>query len=138
MGTVARYLTLLIRLAGVAALLLGITIWTGRVVPWLKPHMLFGGLLVAGLAVTAVLALATRTRPGMAVLLLLWSAGLVTLGLTQPGLLPGPQHWIVRVAHLLVGGIGMGLGGALAGALHRRFAGASAEPAQGSLGTEIS
>jgi hypothetical protein len=34
-------------------------------------------------------------------------------GVTQTGILPGPHHWIVRVAHRLTGMVGMGLADAL-------------------------
>lgn len=117
MSTVARLLKILIRLSGGTALLIGLVIWTGHGFSWLPLHILLGVVLVISMWVTAVLALSASTRRGLAVLVLVWGAGVVAFGRMQGGLLPGPMHWMVSLTHLLLGGVGIGLGAALAGAL---------------------
>jgi hypothetical protein len=51
--------------------------------------------------------------------------------MTQAAILPGDLHWIVRLAHLLVGLVAMGLGERLAVSAKARLQGAGAhQPAR--------
>jgi hypothetical protein len=122
MVTAARYLKILIRLVGVGALLLGLTIWSGHARSWLPVHVSFGITLVLALFATSAIALLAATRRGFAVAVLLSGVLVLVFGRLQIRLLPGPHHWIVALVHLLIGGIAMGLGAALAGAVERKLA----------------
>lgn len=115
--TTTRSLTLLIRLAGGGALLLGLAIWTGHASTGIPIHMLLGATLVLAMWGTAAIALRRGARRGLAVLVALWGLGLAALGLSQTRLLPGGAHWVIGLAHLLVGAVGISLGVTLAGAL---------------------
>jgi hypothetical protein len=119
MTAAARALKLLIRLAGVGALVLGLAIWAGYLFSWLPVHIVFGVTLVLAMWATAGLAFRAGARRGFAVLVFLWGLGVVAFGKMQGQILPGPIHWIVQLAHLLAGGIAMGLGVALASMVER-------------------
>ena len=122
MATAARYLKILIRLSGVGALLLGLTIWSGHARSWLPLHVSFGVTLVLALFATVVISTLAAARRGFSVFVLLWGVLVVVFGRLQVTLLPGSHHWIVALVHLLIGGIAMGLGAALAGAVERELA----------------
>ncbi len=119
MITTARLLKLLIRLSGMVALLLGLAFWTGHLFLWLPVHILLGLVLVLAMWVTAGLAFRAGAGQGVAAFAALWGVGVVVFGRMQVGLLPGDMHWIISLAHLLAGGVAMGLGTALASAIER-------------------
>lgn len=114
---VARWV---LRIAGIVQIVLGLIFWTGRAMGYLPFHLMNGFLIVLALWTLAILALVAGARRGLAALALLW--GLVTpaLGITQTTLMIGNLHWIVRVVHLLVGLIALGVGDTLAGAILAR------------------
>ncbi len=116
--TTTRRLTILIRLSGMGALLLGLAIWGGYLIAWIPVHMLLGATLVLVMWATAAIALRRGVRRGLAVFVVLWGLGIVVLGRVQVRLLPGGMHWVIALGHLLAGGVGMGLGITLAAALH--------------------
>jgi hypothetical protein len=118
----------LISLFGIALLVLGILFWTGHAMSLLPLHMLLGGLFVITLLVLAVPGLAARNSRGLAAVVLVWSLLVPLVGVTQLRLLPGADHWVIQVIHLLVGIIAMGLGHALARRLGKRAAEAAAIP----------
>jgi len=118
--TTAQRLTVLMRLSGGAAMLLGLFLWGGLLYPWLPIHLLFGVGLVLAMWATALLALRRRIRRGLAVLVCLWGLGIVVFGRMQAQLLPGGMHWVIRLAHLLAGVAGVALGMRLAVALRVR------------------
>ena len=113
----ARALQVFIRVCGVGALLLGLARWAGYLMSLLPLHQAFGMGLVLALAVVAVMALSRKERPRLATLVLLLAAAVPWLGITQTRLMPGPQHWIIALTHLALGGIAMGIGTRLAGML---------------------
>lgn len=118
----------LISLFGIALVVLGILFWTGHALSLVTLHMRLGGLFVICLLVLAVVGLLTRGSRGFAVIVLIWSFIVPALGMTQLRLLPGRDHWVIQVIHLLVGLIAMGLGHALASRIGRRPAAATALP----------
>jgi hypothetical protein len=94
--------------------------WAGylRTLLWL--HVALGVGLVLSLCALAVVAWTAGARPGLVAFAFLWALGVLLFGFAQPRLMPGSSHWIVEVVHLLAGGIAIGLGTALAGAVERR------------------
>jgi hypothetical protein len=116
----------LISLFGIALVVLGIVFWTGHALSLLPLHMALGGLFVICLWVLAVLGFLAPGSRGFALLVLVWSLIVPALGTAQVSLLPGSDHWVIQVAHLLVGIIAMGLGHALARRLGRRPASGAA------------
>lgn len=106
-ASIARWL---VRLSGLALLVLGAAIWTGSFDALIPIHMLIGIVLVLSLWTLA--ARAGAPTP-MVVLAVAWGVLLAVLGVTQEGILPGGAHWIVQVVHLLVGVAAIGEGEAL-------------------------
>jgi hypothetical protein len=119
---------ILLSLFGIALVLLGILFWTGHALSLLPLHMALGGLFVVCMWVLAVLGLLARGSRMFALLVLVWSLIVPALGVTQLRLLPGSDHWVIQVVHLLVGIIAMGLGHSLARRLGRRPAAAAGIP----------
>jgi hypothetical protein len=116
---------------GILLLLIGVAVWTGHALSLIPLHMALGLALVALLWVLAALALRARAAGWLVVLALVWGAFLAAFGYAQLGLLPGTNHWIVRVAHLLVGIVGMGLGGILGARIRKAGGGAPPSPVEG-------
>lgn len=104
----------LIRVTGLLQIVLGLLFWAGYVRNLIPIHMLIGLVLVLVLWVLAVLAWPAGVSLGFALLVILWGAIVVGLGVMQTQLLPGAAHWVVQVIHLLVGLAALGLGERLA------------------------
>jgi hypothetical protein len=104
----------IVRLSGIVQLALGLLFWTGRALNYIPFHIQNGFLIVLGLWTLAVLALVVRGRPALAGFAIVWGLALPAFGMTQMTLLVGPRHWIIRVIHLLMGLIALGVADALA------------------------
>jgi hypothetical protein len=118
MNTLARLLNILIRLCGAGALALGLVFWLGYARSLTQLHIGLGIGLVALLWVMA--GVAWKSAAGSNALIAFVPAwGLVTwiFGVTQSQILRGSFHWIVEVAHLVIGGIAIAIGGQLASAV---------------------
>jgi hypothetical protein len=74
------------------------------------------------------LSLRARTPPTLVVIAMVWGVVVIALGMAQTRLVLGPSHWIVQVAHLLVGVIAMGLGGGIQAHMRRVARAAPAAP----------
>ncbi len=118
--TAAQILNHIIRIAGAAALVLGLAFWTGRLYGLLDVHMALGAAVVLALWALAILALRRHVARSLAVGAILWGALTLALGPAQTGLLTGDLHWIVRLAHLLLGLGAIALGALLARSLRAR------------------
>ena len=114
MKTAATVLQMWIRGGGVIMIGLGLLFWTGNADTLIPLHMLLGITLVLTLWALAILGAVARVGLGMVALALVWGAITPVLGLTQTRLLPGSGHWLIQVAHLLVGLGVIGLGETLA------------------------
>jgi hypothetical protein len=115
----------LVSVLGLALIVLGVLLWSGRALGLLSLHMLLGTLFVISLWALVAVALIARAARGLALVVLLWSLVVPALGVEQVRLLPGSQHWVIQSSHLLVGLIAIGLGHALA----RRIPRTAAAPA---------
>lgn len=119
MHKTARLLEGLLRLCGTAALLLGIAFWLGygRSLTWL--HIRLGTAVVVLLLVIAGLAWrAAGVR--LVALAVGWGILVWFLGMRQGRILPGSFHWVVEVAHLVVGIVAIALGSRLAATVKAR------------------
>jgi len=108
-----------IRIAGLIALLLGILLWIGGGGGIYPLHLLVGVILVGGLWTLAVLGLRAGAGPALPAVAVGWGILTVLFGLNQATLLPGDQHVVVEVAHLLVGLVAIGIGEALGARIAR-------------------
>jgi hypothetical protein len=111
---ITRLIRVCISVAGIAALLLGLLIWSGRALSLLPVHMLLGLILSVTLLVVAALALRALRSWKLAALLIIVALIMPLFGIKQTTLLPGDGHWVIRFLHLLVGMAAMGLGHATA------------------------
>ena len=119
MRKTARLLEALLRLCGSAALLLGLAFWLGygRSLTWL--HIRLGTAVVVLLV--AIAGLAWRAAGVRLVALAVgWGVLVWFLGMRQGRTLPGSFHWVVEVAHLVVGIGAIALGERLAAAVKVR------------------
>lgn len=119
--TLTRIAIVTARLAGTAALILGILLWLGQGGALLHAHMGTGALLVLSLWLLSLLGL--KAAPALAILGATWGVVVLALGVFQTALLPGDYHWVVQAAHLLIGISAMVQTERLAAAIGRANAG---------------
>lgn len=103
-----------IRLAGLAGLVLGIVIWSGSGYRYLQSHIWLGFIVTFSLLLLVLFALLSRVRPALPLLGLAWAVLLPVIGIAQLRIVLGPNHWTVRVLHLILGIGAIGFGEVLA------------------------
>jgi len=113
MRTAAKVVGMLVGISGLFQIALGVLFWTGRSQNLIPLHMLVGIVFVVSLWTVAALAIRAGAPRRLIALAFAWGALVLALGLTQAQLLPGPNHWIIRVVHLLIGVGAMGQSGGL-------------------------
>ena len=103
-----------LRVTGLVQVVLGLLFWSGHALALVSLHMAIGMLFVLALLVLA--GTAAWARLGLAPVVLSIALGLVipVFGITQTRLLPGAAHWVVRLTHLLLAMVAMGVAGRLA------------------------
>jgi hypothetical protein len=108
---VIRIASMVLSLAGLLALILGLLFWTGSALNLLSLHMLLGLLAVGALWIVGITqAVADSGSWMIAALAIVIGALMIVLGLTQSSLVVGEFHWVMRVAHLLLGLLTIGIG----------------------------
>jgi hypothetical protein len=110
MTTLLPTLRILLRTFFAVQLILGIVFWTGNGLQLVTLHMLVGFGFVLTLWAIGIAAAFRGGAPAMSMVAIGWGLLLLWLGASQATLLLGQWHWLIQVAHLLVGFIGMGLG----------------------------
>ncbi|HET8913458.1 MAG TPA: hypothetical protein VFN23_18445 [Ktedonobacteraceae bacterium] len=105
-----RITSMVLRIAGVLALIFGLLSWFGVDAIPIGIHMLLGLIVVISLWVMAFFAFRIPGGMGLAIGAIVLGILVLALGLTQTSLLPGSAHWVIQVIHLLfgLGAIGMG------------------------------
>ena len=93
----------IVRVAAVTQVVLGLLFWSGRAFALLPLHMLIGMTFVIALWVLAGLAARAGLGATRVLLAIGWGIVVPAFGVVHPRLLPGPGHWVVRVAHLVIG-----------------------------------
>jgi hypothetical protein len=121
MTRLTTILIMIARLLGVAQLLTGFAFWLGFM-PNTSPHFGMGSLLVLVVWIIALIALFALPKRGVALATMLWGGLVLWFGMTQTTFLIGGSHWIIRVAHLLVGVSMLGLAESLAKAVKLHLA----------------
>src|SRR5215472_19382369 len=97
-----RILTWIARIVGMGALLLGLTVWiTG--INIVAIHMLFGLTLTLSFLILSIIMVLTGGMRVLGLAGIIYALIVPVFGITQDALLPGDWHWLIRVAHLLVG-----------------------------------
>jgi hypothetical protein len=124
-ATVAKVLCVLL---GSVMLLLGADVWRGAGPGIARAHIIVGLIFAIILGVMAA-ALAARRQSQFGYALLLLAVVMVVFGIIHPLILPGSHHWVVRVAHLLIGGMAIATGYRFAARLDDRLRPEAAVPA---------
>jgi hypothetical protein len=106
-----RIASLVLRVCGALALILGLLFWTGNSLNLVPIHMLLGLLVVLSLWIVGIGQAFSRggswPLAGGALLLGLL---VIVVGMRQSALLVGSFHWVIRVVHLLLGILAVGVG----------------------------
>lgn len=90
------------RVAGLGALLLGLLFWIANI-DFISVHMLFGLTVALALLLLSILLVFTRGMRLLGIVGIVYTVILPVFGLRQATLLVGSMHWLIQVAHLLVG-----------------------------------
>lgn len=108
-----------IRTTGLLGLLVGLAIWAGAPRALVMLHLLLGVVTVAALLVAALGGRRAGAPTPVVAIALVWVVLTPAFGLYQQQLLGGDLRELVRIAHLAIGLVAIGLGEAL-GASARR------------------
>lgn len=109
-----------VRVLWLAQIVLGVLFWLGAATSLTDLHMLLGLVLALLVAVLAILVGVRGGSPGLLVGGLVVAVLLPVVGLGQTGWLPGSQHWVIQVLHLLVGVAAIAVAEAAGGRLRRQ------------------
>jgi thiamine transporter ThiT len=109
-----------IRIAGTAALVLGLAFWTGKLSGLINLHQALGAGVVLCLWALAILAYRKGVTLGLVAGVAVWGLLTVALGVSQTGLLVGEFHWLVQVIHLILGLGAIAMGAVMARQITRQ------------------
>jgi hypothetical protein len=123
-----RALQMLVRILGAIVLVLGLVFWTGNALSAMPLHLLLALLLVLCVWALAGLTWVRARAVGLAVGAIVLGLVVIWFGYQQTTLLPGPNHWLVQVAHLLLGVALIGTGEMLGAAMRKAATAASSSP----------
>jgi hypothetical protein len=101
---VFRSASIVLRLCGALALILGLLFWSGNALNLIPIHMLLGILVVLSLWIVGIgQAFYSGGSWPLAGFALLLGLLVIVVGRTQSSLLVGSFHWVIRVVHLALG-----------------------------------
>ena len=108
---VFRIASIVLRLGGALAVILGILFWSGNSLNLIPIHMLLGLLVVLSLWIVGIGQAFSRGGSWpLAFGALLLGLLVIVVGMRQSSLLVGPFHWVIQVVHLLLGILAVGVG----------------------------
>jgi hypothetical protein len=108
---VSRIASIVLRVCGTLAVILGILFWSGNALNLIPIHMLLGLLVVLSLWIVGIgQAFSSGGSWPLASGALLLGLLVIVVGMTQSSLLVGPFHWVIQVVHLLLGILAVGIG----------------------------
>jgi hypothetical protein len=117
---VTRICSLVVRIGGSLALLLGLLFWVNIGNSLTQIHMTLGILVVLALWILATIYARTpNANLGLAIGASVIGLLLLVVGITQQSLLLNSFHWIIQVIHFLLGVTVIGMGETLNGAIRR-------------------
>ena len=90
------------RIAGLGALALGLLFWFANI-EFVLIHMLLGVTVAFSLLLLGLAALSKKGMRLLGAVGVIYACLVPVLGLTQGRILIGSAHWVIQVAHLLVG-----------------------------------
>jgi hypothetical protein len=111
LSMVIRIASAVLTLAGLLALISGLLFWTGTALNLMPLHMLLGFLAVGALW---VIGFAQASAQGgswtVAGVTLIVGVVMIVIGMMQSSLMVGGFHWIIRVIHVVLGLLTIGIG----------------------------
>lgn len=116
-----RIAQLTLRMTGLLLIILGVLIWTGRT-PLVPSHAALGALFVLSLWVLAILGFYSRAGMALSFRTAVWATLVLAFGVLQTRMWPGPWHVYIRVVHLFIGIVAIGVGEMLAARIKRAAA----------------
>jgi hypothetical protein len=117
---VTRICSLVVRIGGSLALLLGLLRYFNIGPDLVQLHMTLGILVVLALWILATIYARTpNANLGISIGASVIGLLLLIVGVTQQGLLLNDFHWVIQVIHVLLGLTVIGMGESLAGAIRR-------------------
>ena len=123
--------SIVLRVCGILAVILGLLFWTGNTLNLIPVHMLLGLLVVLSLWVIGIgQAVAPGGSWALAAIALVVGVLVIGVGIRQSSLLVGPFHWVIQLIHLLLGVLAVGIG--QIGAARYRKGSAAVAATQGS------
>jgi len=108
---VSRIASIVLRVCGTLAVILGLLFWSGTALNLLPIHMLLGVVVVLSLWIVGITQAFSRGGNWpLALGALLLGLLVIVVGMTQSSLMVGPFHWVIQVVHLLLGILAVGIG----------------------------
>ena len=108
---VFRIASIVLRVCGALAVILGLLFWSGNALNLIPIHMLLGLLVVLSLWIVGITqAFSSGGSWPLAGGTLLLGLLVIVVGMTQSSLMVGPFHWVIQVVHLLLGILAVGIG----------------------------
>lgn len=89
-------------LVGLVALVLGLAYWLFQI-NLINFHMLAGLIVTLSLLILGIIGVCTRGLRVLGIVGILYAPILPIFGMTQSALLIGDLHWLIQIAHMLVG-----------------------------------
>jgi hypothetical protein len=113
-----RIAQMAVRLTGLAQIILGGLIWAGHS-ELKQAHMGLGMLFVFALWSLAAIGFRARAAVGLCVRVTIWGIVVLLFGMLQGQMWPDDRHIYVRIMHIVVGLIAIGVAEALAQRIKR-------------------
>src|SRR5947208_3194595 len=88
--------------AGIGAMTLGLMQWFFHI-SFIELHMLFGVLVTILVLIAGIVAVFTKGLRVLGAIAIAFALIVPVFGITQMQILLGDFHWVIRVAHLIVG-----------------------------------
>jgi len=110
----------IVRIAGLIAILIGMSFWAGPGIAPVSVHMAAGALVALALAWLAITAAINRVRVPVAAVALVWAIATVAVGTVQDWWVGAGSHVLIEVVHFVLGVGAIGLAEMLAAALNRK------------------
>ena len=93
---------MVLRLSAVFQIIVGGALWSGKWYPILDLHRTVGVVYVICLWIICGTALMAKNKPVLAVVGIIWGLAIAGFGFSQASIMPGDNHNMIKVAHLVL------------------------------------
>ncbi|GHO93975.1 hypothetical protein KSF_040230 [Reticulibacter mediterranei] len=101
--TAVRIINWIARITGIITLLLGLTFWVTSINSIPGIHMLVGITFTLSFLILSIIMVFSSGVRLLGVIGIVYALIIPVFGVIQAGLLVGDLHWLIRLAHMLVG-----------------------------------